>query len=306
METAEAAPTRPTAPGRLRRASRELALVAVLFLAYKLGRLAVVDRADTALDNGELIWRVERLLRLPDEAAVQGPVLVHALLAYLANGYYAYVHFPATAACLVWLFLRRPAHYRWTRKALALLTAAALVLHLAVPLAPPRLTPLTGMVDTGRRYGPAVYGPPDTDALSNQYAAMPSLHLGWALAVAVALVAATAGRLRWLWLAHPLVTMVVVVVTGNHYWLDGVVAAVMLALILLALSRPAPVTALGGVPEPGRVPTPEPGSVPEPGRVPTPEPGSDPVPDSGSGPPRLPAQRAPERVAPDLTAAGDR
>jgi hypothetical protein len=284
----EAVSARPATPGRVRRASRELALVAVLFCAYKLGRLAVVDRADTAIANGELIWRLERLLLLPGEAAVQAPLLAHELLARLANGYYAYVHFPATAICLLWLYLRRPAHYRWTRNALALLTAAALVLHIAVPLAPPRLTALTAMVDTGDRFGPAVYGPPDADVLSNQYAAMPSLHVGWAVAVAVALVAATGGRLRWLWLAHPLVTSVVVVATGNHYWLDGLVASAMLALILLALPGPAV------VPTPAVSP------------APAPDPGRAPAPDAGPRPPRVPAQRAPERAAPDLTAAGDR
>ncbi|MFI1195070.1 phosphatase PAP2 family protein [Micromonospora sp. NPDC020750] len=252
METAEAAPAPLAVPGRrrgpLHRAMRELTLVAVLFLAYKVARVAVVGRAATAVENGEFIWRLERLLRLPSEAALQLPLLAGDLPVRLANSYYAYVHFPATAACLVWLYLRRPAHYRWTRRALAGLTAAALALHLLVPLAPPRLTPLTGMVDTGSRYGPAVYGAPGADELSNQYAAMPSLHVGWAVAVAVALVAATAGRLRWLWLAHPIATVLVVVGTGNHYWLDGVVAAALLALVLFLLPGPVPARRSAGGP----------------------------------------------------------
>ncbi|MFJ6168417.1 phosphatase PAP2 family protein [Micromonospora orduensis] len=246
MDTAELPAARPAAPARrvaaLHRAMRELGLVAALFLIYKAARVAGADRASTALGNGEWIWRVERLFHLPDEAAFQRPVLSHELLVHLANGYYAYVHFPATAICLIWLYVRHPVRYLWTRRMLAGLTAAALALHFLVPLAPPRLTALTGMVDTGSRYGPAVYGPPDTDALSNQYAAMPSLHVGWALAVAVALIAVTGGRLRWLWLAHPLVTVLVVVITGNHYWLDGIVAAVLLAIVCLVLPRPAPPT----------------------------------------------------------------
>ena len=227
--------------GALRRAARELTLVAVLFLAYKAGRQLVAGRAGTALANGERIWWLERLLHLPDEALVQAPLLAHELPVRLANSYYAYVHFPATVLCLVWLYLRRPAHYLRLRRALAALTGAAMVLHVCVPLAPPRLTALTGLIDTGRRYGPSVYGPPDADQLSNQYAAMPSLHVGWALAVALALVAVTTGRWRWLWLAHPLVTTVVVVGTGNHYWLDGVVAVALLGVILAALPRPATV-----------------------------------------------------------------
>ncbi|SCG72980.1 phosphatase PAP2 family protein [Micromonospora inositola] len=262
METGEAAPAatpaRRTAP--VRRALRELALVGALFLAYKLGRLAVAGRVSTAVANGEAVWHLERLIHLPGEAAVQHPLLAHDLLVHLANSYYAYVHFPATAVCLVWLYLRHPVHYQWTRRMLATLTAGALALHFLVPLAPPRLTALTGLLDTGRRYGPAVYGPPDTDALSNQYAAMPSLHVGWALAVAIALIAVTGGRLWWLWLAHPLITLLVVVGTGNHYWLDGVVAAAMLILVLLVLPRP--VTAARRVdvpgPRPAGWPDPEP------------------------------------------------
>ncbi|WP_107079323.1 phosphatase PAP2 family protein, partial [Micromonospora sp. MH33] len=243
MDTTQPAPPPPVAvdarpAGAVRRAVRELTLVAVLFLAYKAGRLAVAGRSADAQVNGERIWWFERLLHLPNEVAVQAPLLVHELPVRLANCYYAYVHFPATVLCLVWLYLRHPAHYRWMRRALAALTASALALHVLVPLAPPRMTALTGLVDTGSRYGPAVYGPPEADTLSNQYAAMPSLHVGWAVAVAVALVTVTAGRWRWLWLAHPAVTLLVVVGTGNHYWLDGAVAVTLLGLILAALPRP--------------------------------------------------------------------
>ncbi|MEU7758951.1 MULTISPECIES: phosphatase PAP2 family protein [Micromonospora] len=250
-----------TAPTRLaawQRAARELALVAVLFLAYKAGRQVVAGHAEVALANGEWVWRLERLLRLPDEMLVQGPLLSHELLVRVANSYYAYMHFPATVLCLVWLWLRRPAHYLRLRRALASLTAVALVLHVCIPLAPPRLTTLTGMVDTGTRFGPSVYGPPDTDQLSNQYAAMPSLHVGWALAIALALMAVTTGRLRWLWLLHPLATALVVVVTGNHYWLDGVVAVVLLVAILAVLPTavPEPPTLPSGPVRPHVVPAP--------------------------------------------------
>ncbi|MFR9778608.1 phosphatase PAP2 family protein [Micromonospora sp. MS34] len=256
MDTTEvgssrAVPAGTRRAGAVRRAARELAFVATLFLAYKAGRVAVAGRTGTALANGELVWRLERLLHLPGEALVQQPLLGHELLVRLANSYYAYVHFPATAICLVWLYARRPAHYHRLRRALAALTAAAFVLHALVPLAPPRMTALTGLVDTGRRYGPAVYGSPEADTLSNQYAAMPSLHVGWALAVAVALVAVTAGRLRWLWLAHPIVTLLVVVATGNHYWLDGVVAVALLVPILAVLPRPPRVHRTVAVPTPG-------------------------------------------------------
>ncbi|MEV4534433.1 phosphatase PAP2 family protein [Asanoa sp. NPDC049518] len=217
-------------PGRLRAAIRELMLVAVLFLAYKVGRQVISGHVGEATANATSVWHLERWLRLPSELSVQHALLSHHWLVVAADSYYAYVHFPATAAVLIWLYVFRSRLYRSTRRTLAWLTAAALVVHVWFPLAPGRLVPATGLVDTGAVYGPSVYGPPDTDTLTNQYAAMPSLHVGWALAVAVALVVATRGRWRWLWLAHPLTTLLVVVSTGNHYWLDAVVAVAMLGV----------------------------------------------------------------------------
>ncbi|GHA06712.1 phosphatase PAP2 family protein [Streptomyces echinoruber] len=220
---------------------RELLLVAGLFLVYKLGRQLVADHTGEAFRNAHRVWHLERALHLPGEGTVQSPLLHTDVLVHAANVYYATVHFPATAALLVWLYLRRPAHYVRVRRVLAAVTGAALVLHLAFPLAPPRMLAAAHLVDTGRVYGPSVYGPPRTDHLSNQFAAMPSLHFGWALMVAIALVAATRSRWRWLWLLHPLLTLLVIVGTANHYWLDAVVAAALLGPALAVMPRPTPV-----------------------------------------------------------------
>ncbi|GID50800.1 inositol phosphorylceramide synthase [Actinoplanes capillaceus] len=230
-----------TGSGRLS-ALREFALIAVLFLVYKVARLAANGHVDEAFRNARAVWDAERWLRLPGELAAQQSLLGWDILVEAANSYYAYVHFPATAVCLVWLYRYRPAHYRWTRNVLVLLTGGALGVHFLVPLAPPRMLTETGMLDLGRLYGPAVYGPPETDQISNQYAAMPSLHVGWALVVAIALIAATTTRYRGLWLLHPAITLLVVVVTGNHYWLDALAAAALLAVAYTMLRghRPAP------------------------------------------------------------------
>ncbi|BEL07397.1 phosphatase PAP2 family protein [Actinoplanes sichuanensis] len=226
-------------------ALREPALIAALFLVYKVARVAANGHVDEAFRNARAVWDAERWLRLPGELAVQQSLLGWNGLIEAANSYYAYVHFPATAACLIWLFRWRPAHYRWTRNVIVLLTAGALAVHFLMPLAPPRMLTDTGMLDLGRLYGPAVYGPPETDQLANQYAAMPSLHVGWALLVAIALITATTNRYRALWLLHPAITLLVVVATGNHYWLDAVAAAVLLAVACTVLrhQRPLPVPA---------------------------------------------------------------
>jgi hypothetical protein len=83
-------------------------------------------------------------------------------------------------------------------------------------------------------FGPNVYGPPAGGSIANQFAAMPSLHIGWAMLVAIGLIAATRSRWRWLWLAHPIITILVVVATANHWWLDGIVALLLLAGALAA------------------------------------------------------------------------
>ncbi|MEU5216953.1 phosphatase PAP2 family protein [Streptomyces sp. NPDC020807] len=232
---------------------REFLLVSALFLVYKLGRLLANGHEAAAFRNAHRVWDAERALHLPGEETVQH-LLTHGgePLIRIANTYYAAVHFPATIAFLAWLYWRRPAHYLWSRRVLALLTGAALALHLLMPLAPPRMLTAAGLVDTARVYGPSVYGAtPETDSMANQFAAMPSLHFGWALMVAVGLIAATRSRWRGLWLLHPLLTLLVVVGTANHYWFDALAAAALLGLALLAVRAPGPGrTATPRVPRP--------------------------------------------------------
>ncbi|MFB4420063.1 phosphatase PAP2 family protein [Streptomyces sp. QL37] len=233
---------------------RELLLIAGLFLVYKLGRQAANGHVEEAFRNAGHVWSFERALGLPGEGAVQGVLLHGDTLVEAANTYYATVHFPATVAFLVWLYWRRPRHYVWSRRVLAALTGAALALHLLFPLAPPRMLHAAGLVDTGQVYGPTVYGEtPSTDSMANQFAAMPSLHFGWALAVAVGLIVATRSRWSLLWLLHPLVTLFVVVGTANHYWLDVIVVSALLAVAYAALRLPrTPVRT--HLPWPGTVP----------------------------------------------------
>ena len=221
---------------RLRRLPLELALLFSMFMAYRAGRLLTSDHTSTAFANAQELWHVERWLRLPRETHVQTWLLQSTHVTELANTYYALVHFPATVLFLVWMFLRRPAHYLWVRRSIVLLSASALVVHVLFPLAPPRMRPDLGFVDTAAVYGPSVYGPPGAGSIANQFAAMPSLHIGWAVLVAVGLIASTRTRWRWLWLAHPLITTLVVVGTANHWWLDGVMALGLLAAALVVAS----------------------------------------------------------------------
>ncbi|MEU1116643.1 phosphatase PAP2 family protein [Streptomyces sp. NPDC005879] len=218
---------------------RELLLVVGLFLVYKFGRQLANGHTGEAFRNAHHVWDAERTLHLPGEGSVQHVLTGSETLIHVANTYYATVHFPATLLFLVWLYLRRPRHYVWTRRVLAALTAAALVLHLGFPLAPPRMLGAAHLVDTAQVYGPSVYSAkPATDTMANQFAAMPSLHFGWALMLAVGMIVATSTRWRWLWLLHPLLTLLVVVGTANHYWLDALVATALLGIALAVIRLP--------------------------------------------------------------------
>ncbi len=222
-----------------RRVLRELPVLVVLYLVYQLGRVIAGEHATAAFLNAEQVWDAERWLHLPSEAAVQQWAWDWPGLIKAANGYYAAVHFPVTIAVLVWVFVWREAAYPWFRWALVIHTTLGLAGHLIYPLAPPRMLTHHGLVDSGVLFGQSVYTAPGT-GIANQFAAMPSLHVGWAALIAVTVIATTTTRWRWLALAHPIVTMLVVVVTANHYWLDGVVALVLLAASLLVVRRMLP------------------------------------------------------------------
>lgn len=282
----------------------ELVLLTVLFTLYKLGRMLADGSVKTAWDNAYEVLHIEDTLHMPSELGIQDWLLNAHWLVEAANMYYAWVHFPATVLFLVWTYFRRHEFYRVIRNWMVLVTAGATVGHIVFPLAPPRMLQPVGFVDTAAVYGPGVYSAPDVHSFANQYAAMPSLHVGWAVLVGVALVWLTQSRWRWLWLAHPVVTLVVVVGTANHYWMDAIVVMALLALALpIALlaerrRRPRRRTAESG--QPSRVPSRR-------NRRPTEDGGQAPVQFSESlatGPPPTGLLRSSRNVPPPPTVRG--
>ena len=220
---------------QLRTVTREFALLGVLLAVYQVSRLFGGRDVAAAFDNARAVLQLEGLLGLPSERELQALLLTVEPVVRLANTYYAAAHLPVTALSLLWLLLARPATYRRARRALVGGTALALAVYLLVPVAPPRMLP--GFVDTAAVHGQSVYGEAGATSLANQYAALPSLHVGWAVLVALACAAAGRTRWRWLWWAHPAVTVLVVVVTANHYWLDAAAGAA-LAVAAWQVARP--------------------------------------------------------------------
>lgn len=201
---------------------REAALVVALYGLWQwAGGLSVVG-GDGAIARAEWISRAESFLPLPSIAAMQHLVLWSGTLTQAANIYYAVVHFPATIGLLIWLYVRHRDRYGHVRWVLALATFASLAIQL-MPVAPPRLMP--GIIDTAARYGQSVYG---GGFGADELAAMPSVHVAWAAAVGWYVWRIASRRWRWIGPAHTVVTVLVVVVTGNHWWLDGIVACLVL------------------------------------------------------------------------------
>lgn len=169
--------------------AREVVLIAAVYVGYRQVRHLARDQAVQAFDNSRRIIDLERQLHIFTERSVQQAVVHHDMVMWFTNHYYARVHFPITVVFLGWLLLRRRRAYRLVRTWLIVATLSALVIHVAFPLAPPRMLPSLGFVDTLRESGLRIYSANPNDSVANQFAAMPSLHFGWSVIVASGFVA---------------------------------------------------------------------------------------------------------------------
>jgi membrane-associated phospholipid phosphatase len=215
----------------------ELAVAAIGYLIYSLTCGAVHQHEALAFANASRIIDLERSLGLLIERQLQAPVLPHAWLLQSFNAIYMLGHLPLVIAVAVWLFAYHRPQYRVIRNAVLISGGLALIVFYIFPLAPPRLVPSLGLVDTAAMVTP-VYDTVEPKVFFNPYAAMPSMHIGWDLLMGFALVwCATHMPLRRFGALMPLGMLFAIVVTGNHYIVDGVAgAAVGLAGLGLAFA----------------------------------------------------------------------
>lgn len=245
---------------------KEVLILAAFYLIYTWARnrfgsarLASDGIPEQAFHNAERLIRWEQSIGLYHEQTVQAWFLDNRPFIQFWNTYYGTAHFFVTIGVMVVLFMRRPAIYPLWRNALAAMTALAIIGYSLFPVMPPRLldAPCPGSDPQVLHYGGACiasdlrgedgtfgfvdtlaeYGGPwsfDSEALqsiSNQYAAMPSLHIGWASWCALALI--PLARRWWLRAAlalYPAATLFCIVVTGNHFWLDGLGGVIVLSI----------------------------------------------------------------------------
>ncbi|WP_329299852.1 phosphatase PAP2 family protein [Streptomyces sp. NBC_00659] len=220
----------------------EVPLILLVYAAYTAGRLLARGNTSGAIDHGLEILRIEKALHLNAEHPLNRLFTREAWLGVPADFGYASLHYVVTPAILIWLFRSRSVRYRAARTWLWTSTFIGLIGFTLLPTCPPRLlSPEHGFVDTMAQYsdygwwGGEASAPRGMGGMTNQYAAMPSLHVGWALWCGVMLW--RHGRTPAAKVAavvYPLFTTIVVMGTANHYFLDAVAGvAVMGAGLLL-------------------------------------------------------------------------
>ncbi|MGW3113875.1 phosphatase PAP2 family protein [Streptomyces sp. NPDC001091] len=219
----------------------ELPLILLVYGCYTAGRLLARGDVASAVDHGLAILRVEKALYLNAEHPLNRLFTAEPWIGVPADFWYASLHYLVTPVILVWLFRARAEHYRAARTWLMTSTFIGLIGFTLLPTCPPRLlSPANGFVDTMAHYsaygwwGGEASAPRGMGGMTNQYAAMPSLHVGWALFCGVMLW--RCGRTRWARAAaigYPLLTAIVVMGTANHYFLDAVAGVAVMGVGLL-------------------------------------------------------------------------
>jgi hypothetical protein len=215
---------------------QEIAFIAIVYFLYSLVRNAVPSHEAGAFDRARSILSFEQSLHFDVERSLNHFVDHHAWLAYICNYYYSTLHFAVTIGVLVWLYLKHPLRYRAIRSVLLITNLVALIGFWFISLAPPRM--LHGYFDTVIDFHTwGSLASPGLAKASNQFAAMPSLHIGWALWCGIAIVAlARRSWVRVLGALYPLATVFVIVGTANHYILDAVGGVATLG-IAVAIQR---------------------------------------------------------------------
>jgi len=206
---------------------REISLVVFAYFAYFAVRNITQGAESQAMLNADRVISFERRLGILWEPAWQSAMISNGFLVDFFNWIYIWGHWPVIIVVATWLFATRPDTYRLYRNAFIFSGAIGIVIFAMFPVAPPRLVENFDIVDTVTLHSHSyrVLQPP---ALVNQYAAVPSLHFGWNLLIGIAIVQ----NARWWWVKAlgaliPPVMFLSIVLTANHYIVDGVAGAIV-------------------------------------------------------------------------------
>jgi membrane-associated phospholipid phosphatase len=215
-------------------ALHQLCLFALADLLYETVRGISEGSTALAFENARQIVDIEQGAGLFFEQSLQSWAMGSRLVIDLANFMYVNSHFVITTAFLVWLYLRHNDRFYFVRNMFMVAMALALVGYVTMPTAPPRFLPELGFVDTIAYYADVRHDSAFVALFFNPYAAVPSMHVAFSLMVAIPAIAITRRILvRALWVLYPFLVTFVVIVTGNHWWLDGAIGAVVAAVAAL-------------------------------------------------------------------------
>jgi membrane-associated phospholipid phosphatase len=217
-------------PGGWFDAIRQLGLFAGAYYLYRIVRGFIDGQAGLAFENARALVDIERSLGLFFEPSLQTWAKGQEWLLMFANWMYVNSHFVVTTTFLIWLYLARNYAYYFVRNMFLVAMGLALVGYTVFPTAPPRFLPEWGFTDTVANFvGEAAEN--SANVLYNPFAAVPSMHVAFALMIAIPAFKLVRNRvLKALWLVYPLVVTFVVMVTANHYWLDAALGALVAAV----------------------------------------------------------------------------
>jgi hypothetical protein len=219
----------------------ELLLLAALYSIYELVRAVTHTGIAQSLQNGRNILNFEQSLHLAPEHALNSFFAAVPAIAIPACFLYATCHYLITPAVLIWVWRAHPDQYRRVRSVLIVGTLVALIGFWLLPTAPPRS--IGGFTDTMAHWsgigwwGTDASVPQGLEGMTDQAGAMPSLHVGWALWCGWAIV--RCARHRWvriLGAAYPVVIVLVVLGTANHYLADAVAGSAVIGLGMLLVA----------------------------------------------------------------------
>jgi hypothetical protein len=207
----------------------EVVSIGIGYAFYAIVRVLAPHRVNVSYDHASQVRQVEQSFGIYHELTLNQFITGRTWLEVGASYYYASAHFIITPLLLAWIWKRRQRAYAPLRSAIVIATAGALVVYATWPLAPPRYA-MAGAVDTVIDHPVAWASGHGVEGFVNDLAAMPSLHVGWAVWCAVAVTAVFHSRWRYLAWLYPLGTTLVVVATANHYVLDAVGGAFVVGL----------------------------------------------------------------------------
>lgn len=209
----------------------ELLIIAVGYFVYTEIRNGVPSHEALAQVRAHDVISFEKTLHIFHELAVNNWVFAHVHIAEVFNYYYATMHFIVTIAVGIWIFARHQAYARALRTAWYITNLVALLGYAFFPLAPPRLASGYSFHDTVVYFHTwGSWGDASVASSSNQFAAMPSMHIGWSLWCGITIV--MLAKRKWvkaLGALYPLMTLAVIVGTANHFFMDAIGGVIALA-----------------------------------------------------------------------------